>query len=86
MRQMSSRKKRPISIFKVAEFNFAWLIVLMTGLIIFYDIPELRKDPIGQGALILYLTGTIYHTIQAIPSFTKYIHIRFIKKEAVSDL
>jgi hypothetical protein len=85
MRQVPSRKKRPISIFKVAEFNFAWLLVLMTGLIIFYDIPGLRSDPKGEVALILYLTGTIYHTIQAIPSFIKYIHIRFVKKEAVSS-
>jgi hypothetical protein len=80
MRHMPPRKERPTSILKVAEFNFSWCLVLMAGLIIFYDIPELRKNPIGQSALILYLTGTIYHTIQAIPSFIRYMQLFLNKK------
>jgi hypothetical protein len=82
--KITSRKKKAISILKVAEFNFAWLLVLLTGLIIFYDIPGLRSDPKGEVALILYLTGTIYHTIQSIPSFMQYVYICIIKKEALS--
>jgi hypothetical protein len=83
--KIPSRKKKAVSILKVAEFNFSWLLVLMTGLIIFYDIPGLREDPVGEIALILYLTGTIYHAIQSIPSFIQYVYIRIIEKEALSS-
>lgn len=57
---------------ELAKFNFAWSLVLLSGLIIF-NIPVLIQAKIGIYAYLFYVTFTIFHIIKSIPVFIWYV-------------
>jgi hypothetical protein len=60
---------------KVAEFNAAWLLLLLFGLLLFHELPGFVDETLGQVALLLYLIFTIHHTIQGFPSIVEAFRI-----------